>query len=53
MQQQITTQKNNEKVNLLIIYLRLIEKYMITSILTPPPWGNGEGKMGKSGAEWG
>ena len=42
LQQQISNQKSDEKVNLMIIYLRLIQNYLIYSTLTSPPWSNGE-----------
>ena len=32
----------------MIIYLRLIENYLISSMLTSPPWGNDESKWEKS-----
>ena len=34
--------KIDEEVNLMIIYLRPLQSYLIHSILTSPPWGNGE-----------
>ena len=39
--------KKNEKIDSMIIYSRLIEGYLITSMLTSPPWGNGEVKKGE------
>ena len=53
LQQQMTNPKHNGEIDLMIIYLRFIESYLIVSILTSPPWGNREGKKGKSGAEMG
>ena len=45
--------KKDGEVDLMIIYLRLIENYLIPTMSTSPPWGNGEVKKGTSGAEWG
>ena len=38
----MTNKKYDGQVSSMIIYLRLIESYLIYSILTSPPWGNGE-----------
>ena len=38
----MTNQKYDEEVDLMIIKLRLIENYLISSTLMSPSWGNGE-----------
>ena len=47
LHQQMTSQKDNGEVDLMIIYLRLIESYLIPTMLTSPPWGNGEVEKGE------
>ena len=39
--------KKDGEVDFIIIYLRLIESYLIPSMLTSPSWGNGEVKKGE------
>ena len=38
--------KIDKKVNLMIIYFRYLQSYLIHSILTSPSWGNGEVVLG-------
>ena len=43
----MTNQKNDGEVDLMIIYLRFIESYLIPTMLTSPSWGNGEVEKGE------
>ena len=52
LQQQMTSQKNDEEIDLMIIYRRFIESYLMPSKLTSPPWGNGKVEKGRSGVKW-